>query len=83
MEELNEMTIHYNTIKTLNIATLQNMYSPMFDKTFDKMNDDEIKQQLDAWVESGEHAHLFEEQRKPTQDDNKRDFRRFIGGKRK
>lgn len=76
------MNINYNTIKTVDIAILQNMYSPMFDKTFDKMNDDEIKQQLDAWVESGEHAHLFESKAKQTSEQRTKTFRKFVGGKR-
>lgn len=76
------MNINYNTIKTVDIAILQNMYSPMFDKTFDKMNDDEIKQQLDAWVESGEHTHLFESKTKQTSEQRTKTFRKFVGGKR-
>ena len=72
--------LYYDQIKTLNIATLQNMYSPMFDKTFDKMNDEEIKAQLDVWVENGENKHLFSKPYKQTPDDRKKSFRRFIGG---
>lgn len=37
------------------------MYSPIYDKTFDKMTEDEIKHQLDVWVESSKHIEIFEE----------------------
>lgn len=38
--------------KAINIGYLQEMYSPIFDKKFSEMTNDEIKQQLDYWVEN-------------------------------
>jgi hypothetical protein len=37
--------------KVINCGYLQEMYSPIFDKKFSEMTNDEIKQQLDYWVE--------------------------------
>ena len=37
-----------------------NTYSPMFDKVFKDMTDEEIRQQLDLWIEESEHLELFE-----------------------
>ena len=38
--------------KAINCGYLQEMYSPIFDKKFSEMTNDEIKQQLDYWVEN-------------------------------
>lgn len=38
--------------KAINFGYLQEMYSPIFDKKFSEMTTDEIKQQLDYWVEN-------------------------------
>jgi hypothetical protein len=38
--------------EAINIGYLQEMYSPIFDKNFSEMTNDEIKQQLDYWVEN-------------------------------
>jgi len=38
--------------KAINFGYLQEMYSPIFDKKFSEMTNDEIKQQLDYWVEN-------------------------------
>lgn len=44
-------------MKSMNLFNITEMiedklYSPMFDTTFDLMDDDEIKEQMDAWVSS-------------------------------
>jgi hypothetical protein len=52
---------YYKKIKMAYVNTLARMYSPMFDKKFSEMSDDEIKQQLDYWLEIDAHLDVFRE----------------------
>ena len=51
--------IYFERIKTVSIEGLKAMFSPMFDKHFNEMTDDEIKQQLDLWLGEGTHHNIF------------------------
>ena len=87
MEVLIQMLTHENkqyyfdSIKEINIATLKHMYSPLFDKTFDELTDQEIKEQLDLWIETGEHSEIFQETKPLTKEQQQYLFRTFVGGK--
>ena len=47
-EEL--LKYYYNVIKSMDYLFLSNLYSPMYDKYFDKISDDEIKKQIAVWL---------------------------------
>ena len=78
-----KVEILYNKVKSTNIVTLRNMYSPMFDKNFSELNDGEIKLQLDLWLENGEHKQLFNGTKKETQENRKFKFNNFVKNKRR
>jgi hypothetical protein len=51
MYQLDERVEYYfDKIKKGPFWRLQHLYSPMFDKTFDKLSDEEIKKQIELWV---------------------------------
>ena len=73
--------IYFDRVKSLEISFLQEMYSPMFDKKFSEMTDDEIRRQLDLWLDTNEHKEIFEPRKPLTKEDREKNFRKFIGGK--
>ena len=36
------------------------LYSPLYNKSFKDMTEQEIKHQLDVWIEDGLHSEIFE-----------------------
>jgi len=74
-------------MKFVDIAPLESnkVYSPMFDKTFDKMTPDEQKAQLDAWVEDGSinDRTQYPFKKKLTKDQRESNFKKFVRGKRR
>ena len=77
-----QVEFYFNKVKTVSLNALQSMYSPMFDKNFSEMSDDEIKQQLDLWVEDNEHKEIFEPRKPLTKEQREKNFNNFIKNKR-
>ena len=75
-----EVEFHFNRIKTVSVDTLKTMYSPLFDKRFHEMTDDEIKQQLDFWIENQypKYKHIFEPRKPLTQEQREYNMRTFV-----
>ncbi len=75
-----------NTHKAdIDILEHHKVYSPLYDKTFDKMTTDEKKAQLDAWVENGLFYDMtnFPFKKKLTKDQRESNFQKFVRGKRR
>jgi len=79
--------IDYEITNTANIDILEHhkVYSPMYDKTFDKMTPDEQKAQLDLWVEDGSFENMtnYPFKKKLTKDQRDNNFKKFVRGKRR
>jgi len=84
----NDLTrICFEKVKQANISTLQNMYSPMFDKKFSEMTDEEIKSQLDVWNIDGSFenklgknikSYYVDEAKTTKKEQRKQEFRNFM-----
>ena len=73
-----------NTHKTdIDILEHHKVYSPMYDKTFDKMTTAEQKAQLDLWVEDGSFEDMtnYPFKKKLTKDQRDNNFKKFVRGK--
>ncbi len=73
---------YFDRIKTTNIETLRNMYSPLFDKKFNEMTDDEIKQQLDVWVVDNTFDDRLGIRKPKTKEQREQDYRNFVKGRK-
>ena len=77
--------IDYEITNTADIDILEHhkVYSPLYDKTFDKMTPDEQKAQLDAWVEDGSinDRTQYPFKKKLTKDQRESNFQKFVRGK--
>jgi hypothetical protein len=74
---------YINETHTLSINANLDIYSPLYEKHFRDMTDEEIKLQLDYWVATGQHMELFEERKEKTFEEVKKDYRDFISKNRK
>ena len=77
--------IDYEITNTADIDILEHhkVYSPLYDKTFDKMTPDEQKAQLDAWVEMGTFEDMtnYPFKKKTTREQRESNFQKFVRGK--
>ena len=84
MTKHERVEFYYNEVKKVSLEGLEAMYSPMFDKHFHEMTDDEIKQQLDFWVENEypQHKEIFEGRKPLTPLQREKNFNNFVKGRK-
>ena len=81
MTDKEQLVNHYQNVISLEPILRKNMYSPLFDKKVSQLTDEEIKQQLDVWVEDGSFEWRFSTPKKKTKEQQENDYRRFVRGK--
>ena len=59
MTDKEQLVNYYQNRISLNTDIYKSMYSPLFDKKFSELTNDEIKQQLDLWVEDNSFSRRF------------------------
>ena len=83
MTDKEQLVNYYQNRISLNTDIYKSMYSPLFDKKFSELTDEEIKQQLDLWVEDNSFSRRFATPKKKTKEQQENDYRRFVRGNRR
>ena len=83
MTDKEQLVNYYQNRISLNNDIYKSMYSPLFDKKFSELTNDEIKQQLDLWVEDNSFSRRFVTPKKKTKEQQENDYRRFVRGNKR